>query len=90
MSHAAAAQAELLSPQEVETLATDEGLTLVRSSNATGFLGVTRYHGNKLFTAHDPDARELVLGKYASTEQAALVLARRLGPHGCAAKPECL
>jgi hypothetical protein len=83
-SHAAAAERELLSPQEVEQLATDEGLTLVRSSNATGFLGVTRC--NKLFSAHDPEARDLVLGKYASAEQAALALARRLGPDKSAAK----
>ena len=66
-----------------------EGLTLLRAENATGFKGVRLGNNvSKPFQAvlwHG--GRDNYLGNFATAEEAALAVARFLGPAGAAAPP---
>ena len=73
--------------------ARNEGLTLVRTSNETGFMGVYRDGGGEsLYQARvdRDDGTQQHLGYYATAEEAALAYARALGPEAslAAAKKE--
>ena len=82
-----------MTAEEAHAAAAAEGLTLLRQesarySNATGFKGVCR-NGNspsKPFRANlKRDGREKHLGCFATAEEAALAVARFLGPQGVVA-----
>ena len=89
--HAAAAVAAAAAPApmtaaEAHTAAAEEGLALVRAENSTGFKGV--YRGGAKSSAGKPFKAELrnkSLGYFATAEEAALAVARFLGPEGVAA-----
>ena len=74
---------------EAHAAAEQEGLTLVRAENATGFKGVSR--GGKCSESKPFKAqlwhsgRHNTLGYFATAEEAALAVARFLGPEGIAA-----
>ena len=75
-----------MSAAEAQATAEKEGLTLLRADNSTGFKGVS----------HDPrcskpfnvglwhGGRRNCLGTFATAEEAALAVARFLGPEGVA------
>ena len=66
--------------------ASAEGLSLVRAETPTGFKGVVRFNNNnrrKPFQARwDDNGRKTSLGMFATAEEAALAVARHLGPEG--------
>ena len=72
---------------EAHAAAASEGLTLLRAETATGFKGVYRNNsGSTPFKAqlwHGGRANQL--GHFATAEEAALAVARFLGPAGVAA-----
>ena len=74
---------------EVEAVAAaaEEGLTLVRSANASAFVGVYVNPGrSRPFSARiSRGDRKEPLGSYSGAAEAALAYARALGPEGCAA-----
>ena len=74
---------------EAHAAAASEGLALLRAENATGFKHVCLGNNvSKPFTAslrHNGSFRHL--GVFATAEEAALAVARFLGPEGDAASP---
>ena len=72
---------------EAHAAAEEEGLALVRAENATGFKGVCRNgSASKPFKAQLwHGGRHNHLGLFATAEEAALAVARFLGPEGVAA-----
>ena len=70
-----------------ERLAAAEGLSLVPASNATGFKGVSHRSGSsRPYKAEiGQNGKQRYLGSFASAAEAALAVARHLGPAGCAA-----
>jgi len=87
---AAAARAEVsMTAEEAQRLAAAEGLVLVRSSsNAMGFVGVFNHRPGrpKPYQARQRrDGKMQHLGYFATVEEAALAVARALGPEACAA-----
>ena len=73
---------------EAHAAAAAEGLALVPAENATGFKGVSRNKGgtSKPFKARAVGtAGANHLGCFATAEEAALAVARFLGPEGVAA-----
>ena len=88
---------------EAHAAAAAEGLALVRAENATGFKGVGRrsraddggggargskpFRETRLQEARGRKAQLTRLGKFATAEEAALAVARFLGPAGAAAPP---
>ena len=75
---------------EAHAAATAEGLALVRAENSSGFKGVFR-PSRKSSTSKPFEAqlthggRQKYLGTFATAEEAALAVARALGPAGVAA-----
>ena len=70
---------------EAIAAAAGEGLTLVRADNATGFRGVCHHEkrSSKPFQARlKRGGKREHLGNYATAEEAALAVARKLGPEG--------
>ena len=78
-----------MTPAEVHAAASAEGLSLLRAENATGFKYVfydERSSKTKPFRAElKHDGRRKHLGNFATAEEAALAVARLLGPDGVAA-----
>ena len=75
---------------EMHAAAAAEGLTLVRSENSAGFKGVSHdpKRASKPFHANlRHGGRSNHLGTFATAEEAALAVARFLGPEGGAAAP---
>ena len=76
-----------MTAEQAHAAAASEGLALVRAENATGFKGV--YHGKNASTPFTAtlkrDGRKNHLGTFATAEEAALAVARYLGPAGVAA-----
>ena len=73
---------------EAHAAAAAEGLALLRAENATGFKHVRRHIGSasKPFMASlKQSGSETSLGTFATAEEAALAVARFLGPEGVAA-----
>ena len=73
---------------EAEATAAAEGLALLRAENATGFKWVCRNNDtlSKPFQAQmKHGGRPSHLGQFATAEEAALAVARFLGPEGVAA-----
>ena len=73
---------------EAHAAAAAEGLALLRAENATGFKGVNRggKHTSKPFQAQlKRGGRMEYKGIFATAEEAALAVARFLGPEGVAA-----
>jgi hypothetical protein len=73
---------------EAHAAAAAEGLTLLRAENVTGFKGVSRAgrSASKPFQAMQKhDGRDKHLGNFATAEEAALAVARFLGPEGVTA-----
>ena len=74
---------------EAHAAAASEGLELVRAENPTGFKYVSfdsrQNHASKPFKAELRDGgRHKYLGTFATPEEAALAVARALGPEGVA------
>ena len=77
-----------MAPEETHAAAAAEGLTLLRADNTAGFLNVTRarIHESKPFVAEvSRGVRRHYLGCFATAEEAALAVARFLGPEGVVA-----
>ena len=75
---------------EAHAAAAAEGLTLLRAENPTGFKNVSRddRYSSKPFQANVwHGGRSNHLGLFATAEEAALAVARFLGPEGAAAAP---
>ena len=74
---------------EAHAAAAAEGLALLRADNPTGFKGVSRSgSGSKPFQAQLwRGGRNKTLGRFATAEEAALAVARFLGPAGAAPPP---
>ena len=75
---------------EAHATAAAEGLTLVRAENEMGFKGVSRNNrsAKKPFQAQlRHEGRNKNLGMFATAEEAALAVARFIGPAGAAAPP---
>ena len=75
---------------EIHAAAAAEGLTLVRAENSAGFKGVSHdpKRASKPFHANlRHGGRSNHLGTFATAEEAALAVARFLGPEGAAAAP---
>ena len=71
---------------EAHAAAAAEGLVLLRADNAAGFKFVYPKSGNNPFKAHPYHCgRQHDLGSFATAEEAALAVARFLGPAGVAA-----
>ena len=73
---------------EAHAAAAAEGLSLVPAENSTGFKGVSRYTSSvskpfQVTLCHD--GRNKFLGRFATAEEAALAVARFIGPEGVAA-----
>jgi hypothetical protein len=73
-----------LTPEEALAQAADEGLTLVTSTHATGYKGVC-VHGGRYAARICENGEQTRIGCFGTAEEAALQLARRLGPAGSAA-----
>ena len=73
-----------MNPAEAHAAAAAEGLALLRAENATGFKGVNRNTGRgKPFQASlKHGGQNNSLGSFATAEEAALAVARFLGPKG--------
>ena len=68
---------------KAEQLAQAEGLTLLRSNNSSGYLGVV--YQNKMFKARATrNGDDIIIGSYATAAEAALAYARTIGPVRCA------
>ena len=66
---------------EAHAAAAEEGLALLRADNAAGFKHVTRKSASKPFQARpEPRRAQHYLGHFATAEEAALAVARFLGP----------
>ena len=95
-SAAVEAEPAPMTAAEAHAAAESEGLTLLRAVNSTGFKGVRHQNSaSKPFMADlYRDGRSNYLGTFATAEEAALAVARSLGPEGiaaleaAAAKPE--
>ena len=76
-----------MSAAEAHAAAASEGLELLRAENATGFWNVgLKKRASKPFQAKlMRDGRTNFLGFFATAEEAALTVARFLGPEGVAA-----
>ena len=74
---------------EARATAVSEGLTLVGADNATGFMYVSRANcASKPFEANvKRGGCRSYLGQFVTAEEAALAVARFLGPEGAAAAP---
>ena len=74
---------------QAHAAAAAEGPTLVPAENATGFMGVSASSSaTKPFKAQaSRGGRQQHLGCFATAEEAALAVARFLGPEGAAAAP---
>ena len=74
---------------EAHAAADAEGLALLRADNAAGFKHVCLgKNASKPFQAQlRQDGRDKYLGMFATAEEAALAVARFLGPQGAAAPP---
>jgi hypothetical protein len=81
---AAAAIGRDLTPEEALAQAADEGLTLVTSTHATGYKGVC-VHGGRYEARICENGEQTRIGCFGTAEEAALQLARRLGPARSAA-----
>jgi hypothetical protein len=77
-----------MTAEEAYAAAEAEGLTLLRAENSTGFYGVSPNTGRgKPFKAQlKQGGRNNNLGYFATAEEAALAVARFLGPEGVAAE----
>ena len=65
---------------EAHATAAEEGLTLLRADNSTGFLGVKPRPRGQFEAGARRDGNYTYLGRFATAEQAALARARFLGP----------
>ena len=77
-SHSVAADTAAMAEQ----LAEAEGLTLIPSSNMTGYKGVS-IHGKKYVARGKVHGADFTLGLYGTAAEAALAYARHLGPELC-------
>ena len=77
-----------MTPAEAYAAAEAEGLTLLRAENTSGFMGVSRSgSASKPFKAQlKVGGHHHYLGVFATAEEAALAVARFLGPEGVAAE----
>ena len=82
-----AAPAPTMTAAEAHAAAEEEGLTLLRADNSTGFKNVQRQgSGSTPFRAQlRHGGHQHNLGQFATAEEAALAVARVLGPEGVAA-----
>ena len=92
LAHHTLAGTMAMTPAEAHAAAEAEGLTLLRgrSDNSTGFKGVSYdpTWASKPFKAQlKHGGRDHYLGNFATAEEAALAVARFLGPEGAAAAP---
>ena len=73
-----------LTASQALAAAAREGLTLVPADNATGFMGVSK-NGNQFKVEINKEGVKKYLGTFATPEEAALIVAKRLGIQGSAA-----
>ena len=83
-SAAAAAERVHLTASQALAAAELKGLTLVPANNATGFMGVSK-DGNQFKAKITEGGTRVYLGNFATPEEAALMVAERLGVEGSAA-----
>ena len=87
----ALALAARMTPAEAHAAAEQEGLTLLRAENMTGFTGVCRsgnVSSNQFQAQLKHDGRQKHLGNFANAESAALAIARFLRSEGITAAQE--